>query len=303
MKISFHTNAFVWAGEHDIRKIADYAIAKGFEALEVGPGINLNRKIFKETAKRIPISAMIYCRNFIDDDVEKRTRERQELWRRMEFASEIEAKKIIISTGISRSYSIPDEGGCNPLKSLPLVLEFLKKVLERSQRLGLTVLLENCPMYRNIATSPYMWRLIFSQIHDNRLGLCYDPSHFVWQMIDVYNPVKEFQEKIRHIHVKNTVVRRDKLRDIGILHNTAKDKGWEENQWWYHSLMQEGEIDWKTMLESFGDAIPDLSFEMEDYRFQRNPAEVALGLEKQMMYLKKNLTAIAAEGKSKGSQT
>jgi len=116
-------------------------------------------------------------------------------------------------------------------------------------------------------------------------------------MIDVYGPAKEFHTKIDHIHVKNTVIRKNKLNDVGILHNTAKDKGWEENQWWYHSLLQEGEIDWRKMLECFGNEIPDLSFEMEDYRYQKSPETVALGLEKQMTYLKKILEAMKADRK------
>ena len=286
--LSFHTNAFVWVGLNDIETIASFALNNGFSAIELGPGIELDEKVFSRIVSKLPMSAMIYCRNFIDDDESLATAEKKELWRRMSFASSIGSKKMIISTGISRKLSLPPEGGCNPLLSLDKVLCFLEEAVTRADKLGLDLLIENCPMYRNIATSPYMWREIFSHLDADNLGLCYDPSHFVWQMIDVYKPLIEFMPRIKHVHVKNTVIRRDKLNDVGILHNTARDRGYEENQWWFHSLLDEGEIDWKKLLETFGNnKLPDLSFEMEDYRYQDSVESVKTGLIKQVDYLKR----------------
>ena len=287
MMISFHTNAFVWAGLNDAEEIFRFAEEKGFTAVELGPGIELDHKLFSRLTQRMPVSAMIYCRNFIDDDSALAEMERKELYRRMEFASSIGCGKMIMSTGISRSLSLPPEGGCDPVRSLDKVLPFLDEAVAKAEKLGISLLMQNCPMYRNIATSPYMWRRIFSEIDSPALGLCYDPSHFVWQMIDVYHPVAEFRDRIRHIHVKNTVIRRDKLDDVGILHNTAKDRGFEENQWWYHSLLDEGEIDWRRMLSAFMPDLPDLSFEMEDYRYQKSVDDVKKGLGKQIEYIRR----------------
>ncbi|MGN1163747.1 MAG: sugar phosphate isomerase/epimerase family protein, partial [Candidatus Ornithospirochaeta sp.] len=219
--ISFHTNAFLWSGCSDIGRIIGFAKDTGFDAIELGPGFPLDKEALSSIKRSIPVSALIYCRNFIDDDEETAEREKKELWKRMEAASELESRKMIISTGISRSLSLPEEGGCNPLLSLNKVLDFLSEAVGRAKELGLVLLLENCPMYRNIATSPYMWREIFSSLPDFALGLCYDPAHFVWQMIDPYKPAEDFRDRIHHVHMKNTVIDRSKLNDVGILHNTA----------------------------------------------------------------------------------
>lgn len=295
MKISFHTNAFVWARENNADRIISFALDNGFDAIELGPGIDIGSENLKNISKRIPVSALIYCRNFIDDDEDVAERERKELWKRMEAASELNAGKMIISTGISRKLSLPPEGGCNPLLSLDKAVEFLSLALERAKSLGLKLLLENCPMYRNIATSPYMWRRIFQEIPDPSFGLCYDPAHFVWQMIDPYPPTVEFRERIHHVHVKNTCIDREKLQEVGILHNTAKDRGFEENQWWWHSLLDEGEINWKKMLSLLGPDLPDLSFEMEDWRYQNSIGDVEYAMKKQIEYLKGILTAEAVD--------
>lgn len=289
MRIGFHTNAFVWAGVSDLREIAAYAEAQGFSCLEVGPGVPLDRPVFAEVGRRMPIAAMIYCRNFIDDDPETQQRERAELWRRMEFASSLGVGKMICSTGISRELSLPESGGCDPLGSLDRALEFLNAAAARARELGVTLCLENCPMYRNIATSPYMWRRIFREIDDPALGLCYDASHFVWQFIDVYSPMREFAGRIHHLHLKDTVLYREKLGEVGILHNTARERGFEENQWWRHTVIGEGEINWRRFLDLAGtlpSPLLDMSFEMEDCRFEGQKEKVEAGLTLQMRRLK-----------------
>ncbi|MGN1163507.1 MAG: hypothetical protein ACI4S4_01740, partial [Candidatus Ornithospirochaeta sp.] len=68
-----------------------------------------------------------------------------------------------------------------------------------------------------------------------------------------------------------------------------------KNQWWWHSLLSEGEIDWKKMLSILGPELPDLSFEMEDWRYQESTEKVMEAMEKQMASLKRILSALAEE--------
>jgi len=277
MRRGFHTNAFVWSGVNDLRSIVDFAVEAGFTCLEVGPGIPLDRNLFLEQGRRIPYSAFIYCRNFLDDDEMAARKEQEELWRRMDFASAVGAKKMVCSTGISKRLSLPDDNGCNPVASEQKVIDFLGKAVEHAKEDDLTLCLENCPMFRNIATSPYMWRRIFTAISDAHLALCYDPGHFVWQFIDVYEPMKEFASRIAHVHLKDTKIDDAKLRDVGILHNTARERGFEANQWWRHTILGDGDIDWARFLDLLleePNPLLDVSFEMEDYRYEGDPSKV-----------------------------
>ena len=277
MRIGFLTNAFVWAGENDVTSIARFAADNGFSFLELGPGIELSLQRFRQIRHLVDIDALIYCRNFIDDDPAVAGDFRQELERRMTFASEIGAKRMILSTGISRRLSLPAGGGGKPLLSLEAAVPFLQKTVLRAEELGLQLCLENCPMYRNIATSPLMWRAIFERVPSATLGICYDASHFVWQMIDVYEPIAEFAARIHHLHIKDTHVDRAKLRDVGILHNTGSERGHEENQWWTHLIAGDGDIDWPRFLGMTAQYLPpdvSMSIEMEDYRYEGDPAKV-----------------------------
>ena len=290
MRTGFHTNAFVWAGVKDIEEIAAFAAETGFDFLEVGPGIPLDRAAFARAAQKVDLDAFIYCRNFIDDDGEAAARERSELYRRMRFAGEMGAKRFICSTGISRELSLPPSGGCDPLLSLDRVVDFLREAVAVATECGLQLCLENCPMYRNVATSPLMWRALFEALDPLPVGICYDASHFVWQMIDVYRPFAEFGSRMIHVHMKDTALDRAKLDDVGILHNTATERGFEENQWWRHTIIGDGEIDWPrfvALLHGLPGGMPALSFEMEDYHYERQPEKVREGLRLQYRRLTK----------------
>jgi len=105
--------------------------------------------------------------------------------------------------------------------------------------------IENCPMFftndewpggKNLAHSPVIWRRMFNDIPDKNFGLNYDPSHLVWQQMDWIKPVREFKDRIFHIHAKDVLLNRTVLKDCGILATPLK----------YHlpRIPGFGEIDW-----------------------------------------------------------
>jgi sugar phosphate isomerase/epimerase len=290
MKIAFHTNAFVWAGITDLNEIAEFAIKNDYSALEIGPGFHLDEETFRTVQSKIEISNFIYARNFIDDNPEVAQKESNELFTRMKFASLLNVKNFVFSTGISRRLSVPESGGMDPMASMQPVLAFLNEALELAEKLDLNLLLENCPMYRNIATSPLMWHELFNRVDSPRLGLCYDPSHFVWQMIDVYQPIAEFADKIKHIHLKDTAVNKQLISRIGILHNVGKERGYFPNQWWRHTIIGGGDIDWQKFSHELNSIQyqGNLSFEMEDHEYELDPQKVSQGLYLQRKFLKDN---------------
>ena len=52
---------------------------------------------------------------------------------------------------------------------------------------------------------------------DDNLGLNYDPSHFVWQMMDYIQPIYDFKDKIFHVHFKDIKVNTVNLNKVGIM--------------------------------------------------------------------------------------
>lgn len=111
-------------------------------------------------------------------------------------------------------------------ENIKLAKEVWTPILTYAQEKGVKVAIENCPMLfgadqwpggQNIFTSPANWRKVFEALPFDNLGINYDPSHFIWQMIDYVKPIYEFKDKIFHVHVKDIKLYRDRLDQVGVM--------------------------------------------------------------------------------------
>jgi sugar phosphate isomerase/epimerase len=91
------------------------------------------------------------------------------------------------------------------------------------------------------------------------LGLNLDPSHLVWLQIDYEQAVRDYGERIFHVHAKDTEIRRDELYRRSIL---SHGSGWQEGR-----MPGRGEIDWARFIGALRDAGYDgvVSVEHEDH--------------------------------------
>lgn len=101
-------------------------------------------------------------------------------------------------------------------------------VIRHAEACGVRIGIENCPMFftndewpggKNLAISPVIWREMFRRLPTANLGLNYDPSHAVWQFMDSAKHVRDFADRIFHVHAKDAKLARERLNDCGILAN------------------------------------------------------------------------------------
>ncbi len=105
-------------------------------------------------------------------------------------------------------------------------------------------------------------------IPSKALGLNYDPSHLVWQMMDPIKPIYDYKDRLVHIHLKDVKVYKDKLDRNGILATPLA----------YHSpkLPGLGDVNWN----NFFTAITDIRYrgplciEVEDKAFEGSDADI-----------------------------
>ncbi len=120
--------------------------------------------------------------------------------------------------------------GRDQTKTVDENIELAKAVwpalLDHAREKGVKVAIENCPMLfgkdqwpggQNIMTTPANWKKVFEALPYDNLGINYDPSHFIWQMIDYIKPIAQFKDKIFHVHVKDIKLYRDKLDQVGVM--------------------------------------------------------------------------------------
>ena len=168
--------------------------------------------------KNVEISSLAFYPNTMDGNLEKRAAAVEHL------------KKVICASSKLGVNMVTTFIGRDQTKSVEENLEILKEVwppiIALAEEKGVKIGIENCPMLfgrdqwpggQNLMTTPVIWRKVFDILKSDNLGINYDPSHFVWQMIDYIKPLYEFKDKIFHVHYKDIKLYPDKLRECGVM--------------------------------------------------------------------------------------
>ncbi|MDY4856330.1 MAG: sugar phosphate isomerase/epimerase [Candidatus Ventricola sp.] len=168
--------------------------------------------------KNVEISSLAFYPNTMDGNLEKRE------------AAVAHLKKVICASARLGVNMVTTFIGRDETKSVEENLELVKEIwppiIALAEEKGVKIAIENCPMLfgrdqwpggQNLMTTPAIWRKVFEILPSPNLGINYDPSHFVWQMIDYIRPLYEFKDKIFHVHYKDIKLYPDKLREVGIM--------------------------------------------------------------------------------------
>ncbi len=127
----------------------------------------------------------------------------------------------------------------------PRFLTTWRPLIAYAEDQGVKIAIENCPMLfsrdewpggKNLARNPAIWRRMFEDILSPNFGLNYDPSHMIWQQMDYLAPLREFKDRIFHVHAKDARLDRHKLDQVGILaypneYHTPKLPGLGDVNW------------------------------------------------------------------------
>lgn len=168
--------------------------------------------------KKIEISSLAFYPNTMDEDLEKREAAISHL-KQVILASK-KLKINMVTTFIGRMQTKTIEENLNEVKKV------WSPIIQFAEENQVKIAIENCPMLfgtdqwpggQNLMTTPAVWKKVFEILPSDFLGINYDPSHFVWQMIDYIQPIYEFKEKIFHVHYKDIKVYREKLNQVGIM--------------------------------------------------------------------------------------
>jgi sugar phosphate isomerase/epimerase len=158
----------------------------------------------------------------------------------------------------------PDQNWAEALRIWPDIVSFAADH-------GRKVTLENCPMLfsedewpggNNLATTPRMWRRILEQ-WGGTIGLNFDPSHLILQMIDIPRFIAEFGPHILHVQAKDLWIDREGLYERGIF---SMGMGWQVPR-----LPGLGDVDWPHLFGALWRAgyDGDVIIEHEDRDFEK----------------------------------
>jgi sugar phosphate isomerase/epimerase len=182
----------------------------------------------------------------------------------------------------------------------PRFLSTWKSIIRLAEHRGVRVGIENCPMLftadewpggKNLAVSPEIWTRMFTDIPSEYFGLNYDPSHMIWQQMDYLQPMRDFHDKLFHIHAKDVRLDRVQLDQVGILAHPNT----------YHTpkLPGLGDVNWGqffSVLSDVGYRGP-VCVEVEDRAFEGSIEDRVASLRQSGTYLRNFVPARPAAGK------
>ena len=196
-------------------------------------------------------------------------------------------KKVIKAASILGLRNVNTFAGRDWTRSVddnwPRFLKTWRPLIAYAEDHGIQVGIENCPMSftrdewpggKNLLTTPVIWRRAFSDIPSKNFGLNYDPSHFVLQQMDPASPLREFQDKLFHVHAKDVKIRKDRLNDTGVFAHPL--------EWHQPRIPGFGEMDWGKFLGALMETTyrGPVCIEVEDDTFGKTLAgrKAALGV-------------------------
>ena len=290
MKLGILTVPFA---DQTLLQVADWSASAGFEALEIAcwptaggetrryagtahlPVENLTRMQASDVMSELhargqTVSALGYYPNPLHSDAAHRDQVTGHLTQVITAAGLMGVRVVNTFIGGDKTLTL-DQNWQRALAIFPALVAHARDT-------GVTLAFENCPMIfsvdewpggHNIAYSPKIWRRIFEAWPE--VGMNYDPSHLVWQMIDQPRFIREFGPHMVHVHAKDLMIDRDGLYDNGIL---SAGIGWQVPR-----MPGLGEVNWAETFAGLYRAGYDgpIIIEHEDRDFEGSTEKVKRG--------------------------
>ncbi len=230
--------------------------------------------------KGVDISSLAYYPNVMDTNLEKRMAAIKHLENVICASSILGVNMVTTFIGRDQTKNVED--------NIELVKEIWPSLIKLAESKNVKIAIENCPMLfgaeqwpggQNLMTTPEIWRKVFDILDSDNLGINYDPSHFIWQMIDYISPIYEFRDKIFHVHYKDIKLYQDKLKSCGIMAYPL--------MFMSPKIPGLGDVDWGRYVS----ALTDIGYngytciEIEDKAFENSKERVADALLLSKKYL------------------
>lgn len=230
--------------------------------------------------KKVEISSLAFYPNTLDGDLEKREAAISHLEKLIKASAALGIGMVTTFIGRDQSKTVEE--------NLELVKTVWPPILKLAEEQKVKIAIENCPMLfgqeqwpggQNLMTTPSIWKKVFEILKSDYLGINYDPSHFVWQMIDYIKPIYEFKDKIFHVHYKDIKVYKDRLNETGIMAYPL--------EFMSPKLPGLGDVDWGRYVSALTDIGYDgyTCIEVEDKAFEGTKEKVQKSLQLSKRYM------------------
>jgi sugar phosphate isomerase/epimerase len=183
--------------------------------------------------------------------------------------------KAVTALGIHNFFVVmlPDDQSLPRKENFGYMVEAyaaLAEVLDANQA---HIVIEGWPGGGALVITPETYSALFEQVPSPSMGINYDPSHLLRQGIDPLRFLREFVDRVYHVHAKDTRFMTENLYRYGHeIPATFADRIPYGQAAWRYTIPSHGVIDWVevcTILRDSGYA-GAVSIELEDKNFDED---------------------------------
>lgn len=131
--------------------------------------------------------------------------------------------------------------------SMPEFKKVFSELVKAAEDSNVRIGIENAHMYGhwygttcNIGFCPRAWEMMFQEVDSDRLGLEWEPSHQIEQLIDPVQQLRDWLPKVFHVHGKDARLDRKGIEKYGI---------WFGMHYCDHRFPGKGDSDWKEIID------------------------------------------------------
>jgi sugar phosphate isomerase/epimerase len=230
--------------------------------------------------KKVEISSLAYYPNPMDGNLEAREKTIAHLKKVIEASGKLGINMVTTFIGRDQKKSVQE--------NLELFREIWPPIITLAEEKKVKIAIENCPMLfgedqwpggQNLFTTPKIWREIFDIADSPNLGINFDPSHMIWQMMDYVEPVYAFKDRIFHVHFKDIKLFQKKLNEVGTMAYPL--------EYMSPKLPGFGDVDWGAFVSALNEIGYDgyACIEIEDRAFEGSEEKVLDSLKISKRYM------------------
>lgn len=174
-----------------------------------------------------------------------------------------------------------------------LAVECFSPIAQAADEVGGKIAIEGwpggAPHYANLCCTPETMRSFIKDVGCKSIGVNYDPSHLIRLGVDHVQFLREFKERVWHVHAKDTEVFDGMVYELGRFQPSAFSKpiGFGEYTWRY-TLPGHGSARWVKIMKTLeGSGYKGaVSVELEDERFNGSEAGEKEGFVRSLEFLR-----------------
>ena len=226
------------------------------------------------------ISSLAFYPNTLDPDLTKRAASIAHLEALIRASAKLGVGMVTTFIGRDQHKTLEE--------NIELFKEVWPPIIRLAEENGVRVAIENCPMLfgkdqwpggQNLMCTPAIYRRLFEIIPSESFGLNFDPSHYVWQQMDYIKTVRDFKDRIFHIHFKDIKLYPERLAECGVLAYPL--------EYMSPKIPGLGDVNWSAFVSALNDIRydGDAVIEVEDKAFESCREDVLKSIKLSKRYL------------------